>query len=457
MKKLFFKKITIILFCVLLTITASLAETSTLDVSIKGKYTKKTKTLIREANFNIQKDKDLIYKDIVSKYSKLQTSFNREYTAGRKLVSESSTVKQALDHSKDLLDICLKYFEEYSDVKEQVLLQLLVGHWSGDAEITFKETSKDQVLIINRKMVVDLSSDQAGQISEGMIKGNEIITKEKAKQSKNEQYTTNISGAVSGNVVPQTNTTLFVSINENLKGDKGLKKFNKFELVGKNYINMKPIVSREVIDEAYSLTVSDMKIYYSLLFKTESTIEQLLKDKYNLFFTDILFLLKVTAKGYVTEEVYKSLKIYPKSEYVTKAFEEYVITLKAYIGRLITTTNSKKQKITLYKKYLAEMIQVNAICHLGIVSSKSLNRLNLNINKPNNLINNIYSKLYVLGKEYYSEEIRTSSGKRKQDLKKEYMEFINEMIGIGKTGIINSETLKELGVTTETIPLIDNI
>lgn len=461
MKNITFKLIFLVLG-LLLVGSVVLAGDSILNIHIKSNQEQKTANLYKFVELDMAKAETNDFGDILAKYKVLKDDFKTTYKSNRKLMSESSTVRQAFNHSKTMLETCMAYMKDYSDLKDHAILQLLVGEWKGKARINFTEKDKDYKVNITRKLEISFESNQAGQISKGIVSGLETYEKKKLQNDNASKSLEMISepgvkkkikeikGAILGNIIPQADSTLIINIDKDSTNKEVPRKFDQLELQAKTIVEMDPIVERETLDEAYSLTVSHMKIYYNLLFKTRRPIEEVLKDKYNLFFIDILYLLKMISQGYISKEVYEPLDIYPKSDYVNKAFEDYVMTLGSYYSKILLKAPNKAAKIIAYKAYLAELIQASSICYTGIVHPSVKDHLDININKKDNLISKIFIRYYKLGKEYYSEEIDAAKGDKKTELKKEYKQFEKDVQDFVKTGIILDEILKELDIQLKT-------
>lgn len=455
MNKLIQNSVTLI-FIFFLFGSSAQAKNNFLEIYIEADYKKNVQKQLQEVNLKIKKDKETSYKDIIAKYELLEEAFSNDYSNNRKLISDSSTIKQAFEHSKKLLETCIEYTNRYNNLKEEALMQLLVGHWSGDLTILVKEKNDGQELVFKRVLEVDFEADRVGQISKGNIKGFDKFLKEASSSKKKEltqeeilEYidkdnvpkTSNVKGSILGSIVPQADTKLFISFE-----DTSNNKLKEIEIVATSLVDMKPIVSKDIINEAYSLTISYMKIYYNLLFKTRKTDFEALKDKYNLFFNDLLFLLKVVSLNYVSEEVIKPLGIYPGSDYVSSAFEDYFMTLSSYYARTISKTVSKKHKLKLYEKYLNELIHANAICQLGIINKKSVDKLNLRVGTTNSLFDGVFSRFYEYGKDYFTERIDKTEGEDQKLFKKDYKNFLEEANAIMNTGLISPETIKILSI-----------
>jgi hypothetical protein len=459
MKKIY--QLILLIISLIFTFEAAFAENSFIDISLQDSYTKKIGQQEYSAKLNIKKIKESSYDDIISKYQVIKKDFDREYDNNRKLISESSTVMQAFNHSKSLLNTCIKYTDRFGDLKAQALLQLLVGKWSGNLNVKLTKTTKTQKFFIKRNLKISFETNQAGQISKAVVKGDEEILREQIgnnKHSKPElaaiKKENRLKGSILGILVPEadTNLSLYLDAPDGISPE--IKDTYDMDIKGKLNIDMVSPVKQEVLDEAYSLTVSHMKIYYNLLFKSRRTAEEILKDKYNLFFRDILFLINITSSGYVTKEVYKPLNIYPGSDYVTDAFEDYTITLSSYYARVINKTYSTKHKLEVYKRYFDELINASALCQLGIVNVETARRLNIKINEAKSLFDQVFERYYKLGFGYYNAKLQEASDDKKEEVRKELTAFLKEMIDITKTGLISKEMIKEFGITQEKLKSI---
>jgi ribosomal protein S17E len=435
-----------------------LAEATNVNIFIERNYSKKYGTEERKVDIKIKKVRDESFEGILEKYNQLEKEFQSDYDKNRELISESSTVQQAFQHSKKLLNTCVDYRKNFLGLKAQTMLQLLVGHWSGGIDIKVKKQKDDVEIELDRELKLEFDSNQAGQISKGIVFGKEEIVKKLKNPSdavdkgtqityKRTKIERSLEGSLLGSIVPQAETRMVISLDAPKKVDPLLKNLYNFDVSGNLKVKMKEIVSQEMIDEAYSLTVSHMKIYYNLLFKTRMSIEQALKEKFSLFYRDLLYLLEINAQGLISKQVYEPLSIYSKSEYVTSAFEDYSLTLSSYFARVISKTNSDEQKFILYKRYMDELIQSSAIIQLGLVDPVAAKKLNLSINEQNSLFDTVYTRYYRFGNSYYQDYIEQASGEEKEKLKKDYKAFTKEMAAIARTGLITNPTLESIGMT----------
>lgn len=458
MKKLFLNLILLISFIFSFQ-PASLGETPDFKIAVKGHLTKTENNLEETFNLTVYKTKNETFNDLLKKYTAIKTDFNYKYRDQRKLIIESSTIKQAFEHSKDLLDLCSKYKNKYKELKEDAYLQLLIGEWSGTSDLELKEEQDDYILIIKRSLKVSFESNHAGQISKGIVNGTETVIKKRKTEIEEiederiiipientilETDIKSIKGSITGNIIPQADSTFIININKTKNNNNVKDEINNIKIKAKTDVELTPLVPANIIDESYSLTVSHMKIYYDLIFKTRMPTKKILEEKYNYFFQDILHLLSLNAKGYISKEVYIPLHIYSKSKYLNHTFEDYVMTLCSYYNKLILQAPNTSEKLAIYRAYLSELIQASSICQLNLVGDDTINTLGLNINTTNNLIERVFVRYYKAGKSYYKKILKDNTDSDKSQIQKQYSKFKKDIKKFTTTGIIHKNVLKEL-------------
>lgn len=482
------KIIKALLFILIMAIVPSVATVKATDASleivIEGSFEKVTEKTTRQYSLNIKKVKNDNFADIMKKYQQVKTIFDRDYQQKRKLVVESSTVKQAYEHSFTLLKTCMYYINEYNDLQDFALLQLLVGPWEGKAKLVSKEKTDKKNISISRVLNIIFESNQAGMISKGLANGTETVKEsllvkedlakpasafnQETRQDTNTNNQDNsvvkivenkkvaqVKGSITGNIISKGNSSFTITIDTDnpLIDDK----FKTYDIKAKTMVLMPPFVKRTATDEAFTLTVSNLKMYYDYLFKSKRSPNELLNDKYNWFFVDLLDILNILAYGHVSREVYKSLKVYPGSEYVSYAFKDYINTLNSYYNKLFLRSDSKKYKLDIYKLYLLDLIQLSSLAHLNIVNPEVLQDTNLDITKPDNQINKVLDKYIETGKAYYTNEIKTTNGEEEQLFRDEYKAFLNEIYQLSKTGIIQENIIKKFTIDKDFVESVNNI
>jgi len=358
------------------------------------------------------------------------------------------------------LDTCIKYVLRQSNLKDEILLLYLVGPWKGNATVIINEVSSKADYKVIRDLVVSFESNQAGQIYKGFVQGTEKITiKAKNNATKgNQAKTSTLSGSITGNIVPNSPFNILLKLDKNYPNDNFLKKYNSVELKGKNYIDFPAVVDQKIIDEAFNYTVSNMKIYYNLLFNSEKESIPIIEHRYNQFFNDILSLLYYVNEGYISKQVFEKQSIYNKSEYISSVFESYYGDLINYYNYKIENSVSTRIKIDLYKVLLTEMIQACSFCHLNIVNDDVIHHLDIDLDRPNNIIDRTFYRYYLIGNNYYSKKLNTKlSYEDKKYYKNSYLRFMKEILEITKTGLISSVILKELNINDNALNNIENM
>lgn len=464
------KYLQILLFILGLLIATNfvLALSNDLKILIKGKYEQKNGSDSQNSELLLTKVQNDQFEDIDNSYAKLVKEYEKAYKQKRKLIEQSSTIEQAFLHSTNMLNCCVEYEDKYSDLKEYAVLQLLVGDWDGILKVNIVSKKNDLILDIKRILEIELQSNQAGQISKGLVKGTETLVRKQIKatvkpddsesidddstdsviveesEKEIDKKIKEITGSITGNMIPQAASSFVISFDEKSMNSETPKKYSKLDISATTNVEMKPVVPRENIDEAYSLTVSNLKIYYSILLNQKMLDEEVLQYRFKMFFKDILYLLRLTSKGYISKGVYEPLGIYPESDYVSTSFEAYVITLCSYYSNVLSKQMSPEQKMLIYKKYMAELIQVSAITHLHLVKPDIIKSLNLEFANSNNTINQVFFHYYVFSKRYYEKQIKQTSDQLKKQYQIEYDIFKKDVKDFIETGIIHEDTLKEL-------------
>lgn len=449
-------------FCLMFFAQGVRADHSLIDIFLEGKYSQKVQKDTLKVNFKIQKVLGENYDRIKDDYDALKNEYNKDYDRKRKLVSESSNVYQVFVNSKNLLNTCFKYRDKFNDLKSSVLLELLVGKWNGKVNLRLLGKTKTGEWQLDRNLNVRFLADYAGIVYRGVIEGTDelyIGTIKKVKKAESislsKKETAKVSGLISGIVVPKEESTLALSVESPLKF-KGIEKISELAILGKTNVIITPFVTSDAIDEAYSLTVSHMKIYYNLLAKTRRPISVSIKNKYSLFFEDILYLLDLQTKGYISEEVYKALKIYRKSDYINEAYENYFISMINYYALNLSKLRPNKHKIKLLRQYLNEVINANSICNQGLIDKKLIEKLNININQPESLFDQVFTRYFITGTQYYQEKLANTENKTtKNIIKEDYKEFLTEIIELAKSGIFSSKVLQELNITGKLLDQVE--
>lgn len=436
-----------------------MANSPDFKISVKGNLTKTENNMKETFNLTVYKTKNDTFDEILNKYLAIEEEFNDQYNKQRKLISESSTIKQAYEHSKNLLNLCSNYKNRSKELKEDAYLQLLIGEWSGNANLELTKEIDNYIQIIKRNLKIKFESNHAGQISKGIVDGTETTIKKRKTQTEEiendkifipvennilETDIKSINGSITGNIIPQADSTFVININKTNNNDNLIEDINNIKIKALTDVELTPLVPAEIIDESYSLTVSHMKIYYDLLFKTRMSTSKVLKEKYNYFFKDILSLLSLNAKGYISKEVYIPLNIYSRSNYINHTFEDYVITLCSYYNTLILKAPDTKAKLGIYKTYLIELIQASSLCQLNIVDDDTINNLGLNINKKNNLIERVFINYYNTAKNYYKKLLQIDNDSERSKIQKQYSNFKKDIKKFTSTGIIQKDVLKDL-------------
>lgn len=483
MRKIF----VIVLFFILIMVSlpdaiAVKSDKDLLNVVIKASLKKESKNADLKYNLKVEKVKTEAFIDIMDKYQEVNALYDKEYEKKRRLVVQSSTVKQAYDNAFVLLKTCIQYINEYDDLKDHALLQLLVGKWVGKAELYSKEKEPNRELAVTRVVNLSFESNQAGQLSKGYAEGSETVKEsiyekevseqlqkednsQLAKETSEEDYDvyevienkkiSEVKGSITGHLIPRSMSNFIISIDK--ADDRVPTKYDKYELNARVKVLMPPFVKRSVTDEAFTLTVSNMKMYYTYLLNSRRSMNELLMDKYQWFFQDQLEIIDILVLGHVSESVYKPLKVYPGSEYVSNSLKDYINTISIYYNKLFLRSNSKKYKLDVYRLYLTELIQLSSIAHLGIVNSKVLKETNLDITKEDNQISRVFDRYYSIGKDYYTQQIRNTAGEEEELFREEYKAFLEEVYQLTKTGIISKNIIDKYNIDADLVKSADNV